>query len=421
MSRRFGPIAFLVPLLFLSLASLGATLTPQSQAPYTVHEWGTFTSIAGPDGRAQSWTPLNTPEDLPCFVERYDPWLKGSQPGTVRMETPVVYFYGPQDLTVDVKVKFRDGTITEWYPHANVTPRIITYGMVEHAGLTTSATWSNVHIAPQAPVEPFLTEAGRSHYYLARATDAVPVRVGAQQEKFLFYRGIGVFQPPITAKVNEDGTVAVTNPAGEPLGDLILFENRNGKMAYHVQQIAGAEGTLTPATLGNGTTPPTAELERILIAHGLFPREAKAMVDTWRDSWFEEGARLFYIASRKSIDDRLPMQLTPMPKQIERAFVGRMELITPRTEQDVTAALQAHDNDTLLKYGRFLPPIVNQLVDKDKQAHPQIRPARFNDFTPSQFQREAYGAIEPVMRTLLNARKPCPPQKPTLEQQTTKR
>jgi hypothetical protein len=31
------------------------------------------------------------------------------------------------------------------------------------------------------------------------------------------------------------------------------------------------------------------------MAQGLFPKEAHAMVDTWRDSWFEEGTRAFYI------------------------------------------------------------------------------------------------------------------------------
>src|SRR6059036_2986773 len=33
-----------------------------------VHEWGTFTSIAGKDGVAVDWHPLNGPSDLPKFV-----------------------------------------------------------------------------------------------------------------------------------------------------------------------------------------------------------------------------------------------------------------------------------------------------------------------------------------------------------------
>ena len=36
----------------------------------TVHEWGTFTAIAGEDGQPVRWLPLGGPNDLPCFVER---------------------------------------------------------------------------------------------------------------------------------------------------------------------------------------------------------------------------------------------------------------------------------------------------------------------------------------------------------------
>ena len=41
---------------------------------------------------------------------------------TVRMETPVIYFYAEQETTVSVDVQFRQGLITEWYPSATVTP-----------------------------------------------------------------------------------------------------------------------------------------------------------------------------------------------------------------------------------------------------------------------------------------------------------
>src|SRR6185369_13243373 len=38
--------------------------------------------------------------------------------GTIRMETPVIYFYSPRKMTVSVRVAFSKGIITEWYPHA---------------------------------------------------------------------------------------------------------------------------------------------------------------------------------------------------------------------------------------------------------------------------------------------------------------
>jgi len=423
MSRRFAPVAVLVPLVALSLASLaslGATIPPITTPPpppLTVHEWGTFTSIAGSDGRALSWTPLDSPEDLPCFVERYDARYKGGQSGTVRMETPVLYFYAPDETSVDVTVKFHDGTITEWYPRAKVTPRIVTYGM-EKPGLTSSATWSGVRVTPEAAAGAFPVEQAASHYYHARDTDAAPIQVGAQQEKFLFYRGIGAFQPPISATIGDDGSIAVKNPSGAPLGDVILFENRGGKMAYAVQQTEQSDATFMPLLIANDSTPPTSELEQILIARDLFPREAKAMVDTWRDSWFEEGARLFYIAPRPAIDTILPLDITPKPTEIARAFVGRLELITPRTEQDVSAAIDANNGIALARYGRFLRPIVSQLVAKNDRENPGLRSQMINGETP--LERKAYAAIAPVTRAQLAARPPCP-ARPVLEDRTTQR
>ena len=71
----------------------------------------------------------------------------------------------------------------------------------------------------------------------------------------------------------------------------------------------------------------------MLLANGLYPEEASAMIDTWRESWFEEGTRLFYIVPRPAIDAILPLAITPAPSAIARVFVGRMELVTPATEQ----------------------------------------------------------------------------------------
>src|SRR6184192_3400879 len=87
----------------------------------TVHEWGTFTSIAGSDGTAVEWHALGGPSDLPCFVERSAFNIKGALAGTVRMETPVLYFYAPRETIVDVRVRFHGGVITEWFPRASVT------------------------------------------------------------------------------------------------------------------------------------------------------------------------------------------------------------------------------------------------------------------------------------------------------------
>src|SRR5262245_6873999 len=69
MARRFGFVAAV-----LAVVSLGAAALPMAQATPpapVVHEWGTFTSVAGPTGEAAYWQALDGPQDLPCFVERF--------------------------------------------------------------------------------------------------------------------------------------------------------------------------------------------------------------------------------------------------------------------------------------------------------------------------------------------------------------
>ncbi len=117
----------------------------------SVHEWGTFTSIAGKDGAALDWLPLTGSTDLPGFVEHLrEPGFKGGLRGTVRMETPVLYFYSSGETTVSVKVSFTKGLITEWYPHASSVaagnPRTdFPLYQMRTAG---SITWNSVYIEP---------------------------------------------------------------------------------------------------------------------------------------------------------------------------------------------------------------------------------------------------------------------------------
>jgi hypothetical protein len=83
-----------------------------SNDEFVVHEWGTFTSIAGTDSQTVEWTPYRGGAELPRFVYGG----KHNARGTVRMETPVIYFYSPKELTCTVKVNFPQGEITEYYP-----------------------------------------------------------------------------------------------------------------------------------------------------------------------------------------------------------------------------------------------------------------------------------------------------------------
>jgi len=87
-----------------------------------------------------------------------------------------------------VKVGFPQGLITEWYPQALVPEVRAPFHL---AGTTGAIEWPSVKILPGATAS-FPTERDSSHYYAARETDAAPVQVGAQHEKFLFYRGLAI-------------------------------------------------------------------------------------------------------------------------------------------------------------------------------------------------------------------------------------
>src|SRR5262245_34957837 len=146
MSRRF-----VVPALFLAAAALLGAARPTGDPPeLVVHEWGTFTSIAGADGQAVRWMPQAGPTDLPCFVHRNRFNPKGGLWGTVRMETPVLYFYAPRETNVRVRVQFHEGLITEWFPPAAVTPAAQPDIFKVPSAWESTIGWSDVTVAPNA-------------------------------------------------------------------------------------------------------------------------------------------------------------------------------------------------------------------------------------------------------------------------------
>jgi hypothetical protein len=333
----------------------------------TVHEWGTFTSVAGEDGSAIQWDALGCKNDLPRFVNEFGYHnFKSTLRGTVRMETPVMYFYSPRELDAHVKVAFPQGLITEWYPRAE--------------RVASAIEWSNIKVQPgTAPALP--VERGPNRYYAARATDAAPLAVGDQHEKFLFYRGVGRFPVPLSARVAHDGKIVVSNRGNDPVPTVILFENRGGRLGYRNVGALADTVTLAPVTLNRpsldaGLPQLRSDLETALVAQGLFPKEAQAMVETWRDSWFEEGSRLIYIVPSRAINAILPLQVDPSPSQTARVFVGRIELITAETKRAVEEAMVTGDRSVLERYGRFLDPILQRISAESPSKASQVEQFR---------------------------------------------
>lgn len=357
----------------LLILSAVTSLTAASDSLQAVHEWGTFTSVAGEDGTAMAWRTLSGPSDLPCFVHRLDQRnLKVADYGTVRMETPVLYFYPLTPLTVSVHVDFPDGRITEWYPQAtSVQPSVTRNGWVE---------WQNVNLANTLR-EPLPKLNEPSHYYAARETDAWPLNTGPENEKLLFYRGIAHFGIDLNAVVHDSG-VTVRNNGVDPIPEAILFQNRAGKISYGVMSSLREPANFKFSDLAGNLDSLRAHLEQELTEMGLYPKEAHAMLETWRDSWFEEGLRVFYIVPRSKVDSLLPISIHPAPSQLARVFVGRVELLSPQMRQDLSTALMSGNVAVLKKYGRFLNAFLRQMADGN-DAPPMIEPSR-------QFLDESY-------------------------------
>jgi len=406
-TRSFASLAFLFPaFLFLLIAACTGIVSSKAQRPATslvVHEWGTFTSVSGHDGITLEWRPLTVESELPSFVYSVDrdstrrqqpapptqatPKLpplappptqpqparprssqprelrypsKSATPVSVRMETPVVYFYAKEDTSVSVKVDFVGGKITEWYPQG----RTVRGGTID---------WGTFKVVPDAYVE-LANDFRENHYYSARETDSAPIQVNnsglVEYERFLFYRGVGNFDLPLSIKL-EENRVRITNEYRENICKVVLFENQEGKIGYRVQDMPQTDLLLDRPVLDGKIEGLREEIKAMLISQGLFEKEADAMLKTWRDSWFEEGLRVFYIMPRKTTDAILPIAIDPKPSELVRVLVGRMELITPEIERNVTNQITKLDSPSkterdaalkaINKYGRFREPILTQI------------------------------------------------------------
>jgi hypothetical protein len=381
--------------------------------PLFAHEWGTFTSVQGADGILMPWNPYLISE-LPAFV--YDrtrpvgsPELRSALAivsdfgkynlSTVqRMETPVIYFYSNVERLVDVSVKFPLGLVTEWYPQAKKfgPARLSSVGTTPRAD--SFIDWSRVKILParaNATLAATLpVDKSGSHYFAARATDAALVQVTEgpvpgqkpEVEKFLFYRGLGQFPSPLKVSLDEREQIVLENVSGHVIAHAFVFSLRNGQGEFQalenvtagrlgVSRVDTEQRRLSKSEL---TDQMSLAMEKALIAEGLFPKEAAAMVATWRDSWFaEEGLRVFYLVPRPVTDSILPLNITPQPTKTARVFVGRAEVITPAVERHLREQITRFGSGSPaardlaiaegrnLKLGRFAAAAVSRTVGKD--------------------------------------------------------
>ncbi|HTU27459.1 MAG TPA: hypothetical protein VMF30_18765, partial [Pirellulales bacterium] len=214
---RFAP--WLIVPLTLVLAHGVATAAGE----LVVHEWGTFTALADDDGRQLPGINVDD-EQLPGFVHNLGsnllknsigitgsehppgPTAKGAPARhpyvTLRLETPVIYFYppadAPQPLELDVHVDFHAGWLTEFYPQAKVAApglKVGNFSLEKISPQTVgSLDWQKLQVGtagrgPQTDAPVWTTP---------RAVRAAAVTTPeGESEQYLFYRGVGNFAVPL--------------------------------------------------------------------------------------------------------------------------------------------------------------------------------------------------------------------------------
>ena len=216
-------------------------------AGLTVHEWGTFTSIAAADGSAEPWVSLSPPADLPCFVYHLSAQCLKCGANRVRMETPVIYFYSTQPLTASVHVDLPSGLITEWYPQGTQASRLqpgMTYG--NRRGTSSGAAFR-------------LRQVQRQRSSPAPETTATTMRPGRRTPHpcgLATRRRNCSSTAALPTSISPSGRSSCptanwrfATPAPKRSGFAILFENRGGKTGYRViRDLRGSVLTDSPDT-----------------------------------------------------------------------------------------------------------------------------------------------------------------------------
>ncbi|MFL6618173.1 MAG: hypothetical protein ACJ8MH_06205 [Povalibacter sp.] len=333
------------------LACLGLALPVlvSAESPLIVHEWGTFTSFQDEEGKTISGINVDD-EPVPAFVHRledFDIFTLNSLPArwsqgapschpdvTLRLETPVVYFYPSQefkDTRLDVRATFNGGWITEFYPRAEA--RNTDFPNALSATSRGSTTWRGLTFGGSESDMPRTAE----HVWLA------PRKVGASQistsqgetEKYLFYRGVAHLDAPVVVtRHNDDLDIALRSSQAQ-LKELprlwVVSVAPNGSIQYRSAVPGGSHAHVAvPPSTGAGSDAQKlqSEIKAALIGQGLYEDEAVAMLETWQLSYFKsEGLRVFFLLPQTWTESQLPLSISPAAK-VTRVMMGRIELVS---------------------------------------------------------------------------------------------
>ncbi len=197
---------------------------------------------------------------------------------------------------------------------------------------------------------------------------------------------MGNFSLPLKLTAAGDGRFELQNSGPDAFESLFLVtvDGDRLRMAEFDRIDAGARMTLVQSKQTSSIDQLHRAVVVALIKQGLYKKEAEAMVNTWRSSWFgEQGTRLFYTLPQRMTDELLPLEIEPRPDTIVRVMVGRMELMTPEDEARVIElvrksaglrkAAAAKAKKTGKRFSYTLPP---ELAELGRLAEPALVRAR---------------------------------------------
>jgi len=326
--------------------------------PLTVHEWGTFTSLHGSHGGILSGLYFEE-EQLPPFVYHFPGFspdsaiqLNGYFPCknvTVKMETPVLYFYSDIERHFQLNVNFPHGVISEWYPNrsgGDIAPSGDTLDLnTEHVG---EISWDATVL--EKNTENQLTEISNTtaKWEAARQTDAnLVMNQSGEVEKYLFYRGIANFSLPLELYFSDSTQLIVRNNSASDISFMYIYDHmiNDGVRIWGIGPIRSEETKVFAMPGSYNSNQDNAPFQKALVGAGLNDKEALALLTTWSEGYFQTiGFKVFWIMPRKITDQTIPLTMNPTPDTLQRVMVGKTEILTIPFEKELLDYYTIHGN-----------------------------------------------------------------------------
>jgi len=371
MANRRGFVGRLALTAIAVIVLLPATMFANDRL--VVHEWGTFTTLQNENGHELSGINIDD-EPAPDFVHNLSPYLLNSavltnqswqyrQKGaprehplvTMRLETPVIYFYPPQNqngrLTLDVNVRFQGGWLTEFYPYAEASAPGLDSDRFEFEKLNRSTvgslTWRDLQVGTDGKGP----QTSEPVWLAPRAVASTNVSTpDGEHEKFLFYRGVANQRSPLRVKTDrEKHELRILGNFDEVLKEdqkvplpavWLLSVRKDGSIAYRTvkaKDVSGRNRRILARVSSKFEESDyskekldqvKSQMHAALMADGLYADEATALLSTWQRAYFiSPGLRLFYLVPRQWTDHYLQLTLS-RDADVRRVMMGRIELIS---------------------------------------------------------------------------------------------